>query len=34
MMNTKRMILLVEDNDVDAELALRAFQQARSGIRW
>jgi two-component system, response regulator len=27
-MDTKRMILLVEDNDVDAELASRAFQRA------
>jgi two-component system response regulator len=29
MMDQKRMILLVEDNDVDAELASRAFQRAR-----
>jgi two-component system, response regulator len=28
MMDTKRMILLVEDNDADAELASRAFQRA------
>jgi two-component system response regulator len=28
MMNTKRVILLVEDDDLDAELALRAFQRA------
>ena len=27
-MDTKRMILLVEDNDADAELASRAFQRA------
>src|SRR5450631_141921 len=27
-METKRMILLVEDNDVDADLASRAFQRA------
>jgi two-component system response regulator len=29
MMNTNRMILLVEDEDVDAELAVRAFQEAK-----
>jgi two-component system response regulator len=28
MMNTNRMILLVEDDDADAELASRAFQRA------
>src|ERR1700677_3310006 len=28
MINTNRMILLVEDNDADAELASRAFQTA------
>ena len=28
MLDTKRMILLVEDNDADAELASRAFQRA------
>ncbi len=28
-MDPKRMILLVEDNDFDAELASRAFQRAR-----
>ena len=28
MIDTKRMILLVEDNDADAELAIRAFQRA------
>ena len=29
MRNTNRIILLVEDDDLDAELALRAFQQAK-----
>ena len=29
MMDQKRMILLVEDNDYDAELASRAFQRAK-----
>ena len=29
MRDTNRMILLVEDEDLDAELALRAFQQAK-----
>jgi two-component system response regulator len=29
MMITNRMILLVEDDDLDAELASRAFQQAK-----
>src|ERR1700726_10823 len=29
MMDPKRMILLVEDDDLDAELALRAFQRAK-----
>jgi hypothetical protein len=29
MMNTNRMILLVEDDDLDAELASRAFQRAK-----
>ena len=29
MRDTKRIILLVEDEDLDAELALRAFQQAK-----
>jgi two-component system response regulator len=29
MMDTKRMILLVEDDDVDAELATRAFQRGK-----
>src|ERR1700678_3970914 len=29
MMDPKRIILLVEDDDVDAELASRAFQQAK-----
>jgi two-component system, response regulator len=28
-MNTKRIILLVEDDDLDAELASRAFQRAK-----
>jgi CheY-like chemotaxis protein len=28
MIDTKRIILLIEDDDVDAELALRAFQRA------
>jgi two-component system, response regulator len=28
MMDTKRIILLIEDDDVDAELASRAFQRA------
>jgi DNA-binding response OmpR family regulator len=28
MMNNKRMILLVEDDDLDADLASRAFQRA------
>jgi hypothetical protein len=29
MMNTNRRILLVEDDDLDAELASRAFQRAK-----
>jgi len=29
MMDTNRMILLVEDDDFDAELAVRAFQEAK-----
>jgi two-component system, response regulator len=29
MMDPKRMILLVEDDDIDAELASRAFQRAK-----
>jgi two-component system, response regulator len=29
MMHPERMILLVEDNDLDAELASRAFQRAK-----
>ncbi len=29
MMHTKRMILIVEDDDVDAELATRAFQRGQ-----
>ena len=33
MMNTKRAILLVEDDDADAELALRAFQRAKVANR-
>jgi two-component system, response regulator len=28
MMDTKRVILLIEDDDIDAELATRAFQRA------
>jgi hypothetical protein len=31
MMDTNRMILLVEDDDFDAELAVRAFQEAKVG---
>jgi two-component system, response regulator len=29
MLDSERMILLVEDNDIDAELASRAFKQAK-----
>jgi two-component system response regulator len=32
MMNTNRMILLVEDDDADAELASRAFQRVRNPL--